>query len=108
MRIHYQRHIYAGTIALLIVYASAIALLLLSSGCAFRPVPNDGFRRAYNVNVYPPFDNSRDWGPSYLIGPPGHHFGFGARVDDRRFREIDELDSTLDPKAPIPTGPPLP
>jgi hypothetical protein len=108
MRIHYQRLMYAGTIALLIVYASAIALLLLSGGCAIRPGYNDGVRRVYDVSVYAPFDNSRDWGPSYLIGPPGHHFGFGARVDDRRSREIDELDSTSDPKAPVPTRPPLP
>jgi hypothetical protein len=36
------------------------------------------------LNSYPMFDNSRDWGPSYLIGPPGHHFGYGTRVDDSR------------------------
>jgi hypothetical protein len=62
MRILYQRLIYAGVIVLLIMYASAIALLLLSSGCAFRPMYNNGVRSGYNLHVYEPFDNSRDWG----------------------------------------------
>ena len=98
MRIHYQRLMYAGTIAPLIVSASAIPLLLLSSGCAIGPGYNDGVRRVYNVNVYAPFDNSRDWGPSYLVGPPGHHFGYGARVDDSRSTHIDELVLSADPR----------
>jgi len=29
--------------------------------------PND-----YGVDLYEPFDNSRDWGPSYLVGPPSN------------------------------------
>ncbi len=30
----------------------------------------DGHREAYGMTFYEPFDNSRDWGPSYLVGPP--------------------------------------
>jgi hypothetical protein len=30
----------------------------------------DGHTEAYGVTLYEPFDNSRDWGPSYLMGPP--------------------------------------
>jgi hypothetical protein len=43
MRSNPQRLVYIGTIALLILYASAVALLLLScSGCAVATRLNDG------------------------------------------------------------------
>ncbi len=68
-----------------LMYASATALLVLSfSGCAVRPGYDDQLRVGNALNIYELFDNSRDWGPSYLVGPPGRHFGYGARVDDSR------------------------
>jgi hypothetical protein len=30
----------------------------------------DGHTEAYGMTFYEPFDNSRDWGPSGLVGPP--------------------------------------
>ena len=106
MRLYFRRRfIYASTIDLLIMYASAIALLVLSSGCAISAGYNDGVRRGYDLHVYKLFDNSRDWGPSYLVGPPGRHFGYGARVDDRRSTTIDERVSPPDFEAPVPTLP---
>lgn len=30
----------------------------------------DGHHEAYGMTFYEPFDNSRDWGPGYLVGPP--------------------------------------
>ena len=95
----------ASTIGLLIVYAGAIALLVLSSGCAITARLNDDVRRDYELHVYRLFDNSRDWGPSYLVGPPGHHFGYGTRVDDRRSTTIDEPASPPEFDTPVPTLP---
>ena len=45
-------------------------LALACSGCAFLPAHTNG-GHAYGVQLNPLFDNSRDWGPSYLIGPSG-------------------------------------
>jgi hypothetical protein len=77
MRINYQQPL---------LYGSAIALLLVSlGGCALRRGYDEPqLRIGKNVNLYAMFDNSRDWGPSYLVEPPDHHFGYGARVDDSR------------------------
>lgn len=73
-----------------LTYSSAIALLVLSfSGCAVRPGYDHQFRIGNDLDIYKLFDNSRDWGPSYLVGPPGHHFGYGARVDDSRSDSAD-------------------
>jgi len=106
MRLYFRRRlIYASTIGLLIMYASAIALLVLSSGCAITARINDDVRRGYDLHVYKLFDNSRDWGPSYLVGPPGRHFGYGARVDDQRSTTIDERVSPSDIEPPVPTRP---
>ncbi len=60
-------------------------LTLLCGGCAGSPVRfAGGVRVSQNLGIYDLFDNSRDWGPSYLIGPPGHHSGDETRVDDMR------------------------
>jgi len=69
-----------------LLYGSAIALLFASfGGCALkRGYDEPQLRIGNNLNLYEMFDNSRDWGPSYLVGPPDHHFGYGARVDDSR------------------------
>jgi hypothetical protein len=48
--------------------------MALSAACALSSSydrkgqhPND-----YGVDLYEPFDNSRDWGPAYLVGPPSN------------------------------------
>jgi hypothetical protein len=64
-------------------------------GCAVSP----------GLNPYPMFDNSRDWGPSYLIGPPGHHFGYGTRVDDSR---AVSSDLSMPPSQSLPADSTLP
>jgi hypothetical protein len=55
-----------GTAALILAIAS------MAGGCAsygqdsaYGDHPN-----GYGVDFYEPFDNSRDYGPSYLVGPP--------------------------------------
>jgi hypothetical protein len=61
-----------------LICGSALALFLTSfGGCALR----HGGR---GFTFYGMYDNSRDWGPSYLVGPPDHHFGEGTRIDDDR------------------------
>jgi hypothetical protein len=57
---------------------------IVLNGCAMMHVGEGQLRVGDSVNIYAPFDNSRDWGPSYLVGAPGHHLGMGARIDDDR------------------------
>lgn len=54
------------------------------NGCAMMHADDGQLRVGDALNIYAVFDNSRDWGPSYLIGAPGHHLGMGARIDDNR------------------------
>jgi hypothetical protein len=64
------------TFSLVLIYVSAVSLVILScGGCASTVGFMVGGARIYNPHVYAPFDNARDWGPSYLVGPPDHRFG---------------------------------
>jgi hypothetical protein len=69
-----------------LLYSSTVVLLTVAfSGCALtRGDDGQRFRISNNLTLYEMFDNSRDWGPSYLVGAPDRHFGYGARVDDSR------------------------
>jgi hypothetical protein len=64
--------------------AALSSLPMLMAGCVSTSGDGQGARLSDNFEVYAPFDNERDWGPSYLIGAPNHHLGDGARVDDTR------------------------
>ncbi|HTV96717.1 MAG TPA: hypothetical protein VME42_11965 [Steroidobacteraceae bacterium] len=66
-----------------LAWASSAAGLLLA-GCVSPSGALHGARLSDNVNLYPPFDNERDWGPSYLVGAPYHHLGDELRIDDTR------------------------
>jgi hypothetical protein len=84
----------------LLASGSAALLLTLSfDGCTLTRIfdwplqtGNDSFRIGSDVSVYKMFDNSRDWGPSYLLGAPDHHFGYGTRVDDTRSAPTSPID----------------
>jgi hypothetical protein len=52
--------------------AGAAALPLLMAGCVSMSGDVQGARLSGNFQVYAPFDNERDWGPSYLVGAPAH------------------------------------
>jgi hypothetical protein len=52
--------------------AGAAALPLLMAGCVSTSGDVQGARLTDNFQVYAPFDNERDWGPSYLVGAPAH------------------------------------
>jgi hypothetical protein len=72
--------------------AAAAALPLLMAGCVSTSGEVQGARLSDNFQVYAPFDNERDWGPSYLVGAPAHAGG----------------PSPADPKGPPLTGSPPP
>jgi hypothetical protein len=77
----YPRLVYISTIALVIMYSSAVALLLLScGGCAIITRFNDG--GGARLCVYGPFDNAHDRGPNYLVGPSSHYLWNESGVDD--------------------------
>jgi hypothetical protein len=79
-------------------YGCAILLLTFSfDGCATSAADDNAVRVGNDLSIYVPFDNSRDWGPSYLVGPPEHHFGYGSRIDDSR---SDEPMPPLNPRPP--------
>jgi hypothetical protein len=70
-----------------LICGSALAMPLLASfgGCALRHGEEQGPSTAgRSLSFYGMYDNSRDWGPSYLVGPPDRHFGDGTRIDDNR------------------------
>jgi hypothetical protein len=63
-----------------------------------------------SLNIYAPFDNSRDRGPSYLVGAPGHYLGTAPRIDDSRTdpgvrNGVETPAATSAPSAlPLPAG----
>ena len=68
---------------------SAAGLPVLMSGCISTSGEVisgevEGARLSDNFVVYAPFDNERDWGPSYLVDAPDRHFGDEVRIDDTR------------------------
>ncbi len=67
-----------------------------------------GARLSDDLVVYAPFDNERDWGPSYLVGAPYHHFGDGVRIDDTRSIPHDAAAAPADPKHPPQASAPRP
>lgn len=105
------RHVLAG--------AAAVSCMLMA-GCVSTSGGVQGARLSDNFEVYAPFDNERDWGPSYLVGAPYHHFGDGVRIDDTRSIPQDanvatpaDAATAADPsRAPLPgakpTAPPQP
>ena len=81
----------------------AMALLLGAGGCAANPVYHVKTRVTDDLSVYKLFDNSRDWGSNYLVGPPNSG-------DDRRVAGDDSFprQSQQVPSMPSPTLPQLP
>lgn len=88
--------------------AGAAALPLLLAGCVSNSGEVQGARLTDNFQVYAPFDNERDWGPSYLVGAPAHHPGDESRIDDTRSIPRNSDNSPADPKGPPLTGSPPP
>jgi hypothetical protein len=70
--------------------AGAAALPLLMAGCVSTSGDVQGARLSDNFQVYAPFDNERDSGPSYLVGRIPQNTG----------------PSPADPKGPPLTGSP--
>jgi hypothetical protein len=64
--------------------AALSSVPMLIAGCVSTSGDVQGARLSDNFELYAPFDNERDGGPSYLIGAPNNHLGDGARVDDTR------------------------
>jgi hypothetical protein len=73
----------------------------------------------YGVDFYEPFDNSRDYGPSYLVGPPNHAQLFpndeGARSSGKTLQLLPKPDAApsipsapQDRDKPSPSLPPSP
>jgi hypothetical protein len=76
---------------------AALLLLLVAPGGAC--VLSGTGEHGYAVKFYEPFDNSRDWGPGYLVGPPR----------DRRPSEDDHGKSDSDHSVQLaPATHPLP
>ncbi len=51
-------------------YGSSMMLLVSIGGCAAYPAYDHTVRLSDDFSFFEPFDNSRDWGPNYLVGPP--------------------------------------
>jgi hypothetical protein len=97
------RHVVIRTTA-----ASVAGLTLLMAGCVSTSGEVQGARLTDNFQIYAPFDNERDWGPSYLAGAPSHHLGDETRIDDTRSIPPSTGASPADPNGPPLTGSPPP
>jgi hypothetical protein len=92
-----------------VVAVSAAGLPVLMSGCVSTSGDVQGTRLNDNLVVYAPFDNERDWGPSYLMDAPEHHFGDEARIGDSRSNPQAAGTAIVDPsKPPVSSGQPQP
>jgi hypothetical protein len=82
----------------------------LMAGCAAQPVSDvRAARLSDNFSVYDMYDNQRDWGPSFLVGPPSHHLGDESRIDDTRLvPRLDSSEATAADPANPPTTPSAP
>jgi hypothetical protein len=84
----------------------AAAVAMLVAGCATQPASDHrAARLTDNLQIYDMYDNSRDWGPAFLVGPPAHHLGDQSRIDDTRL--VPRLDAR-DGAAADPSKPPMP
>ncbi len=83
---------------------------IVLNGCTMMHADEGQLRVGDALNIYAPFDNSRDWGPSYLVGSPGHHLGMGARIDDNRTDPAiisGKIEDLKTPATPSPDAIPL-
>ncbi|MGP0087505.1 MAG: hypothetical protein ACLP0B_28385, partial [Steroidobacteraceae bacterium] len=83
---------------------------IVLNGCTMMHADEGQLRVGDALNIYAPFDNSRDWGPSYLVGAPGHHLGMGARIDDNRTDPAiisGKIEDLKTPATPSPDAIPL-
>jgi hypothetical protein len=78
----------------------------LIAGCAAQPLSDEReVRLGDSLRLYDMYDNSRDWGPSFLVGPPAHHLGDESRIDDTRL--VPRVDSQDGSAAADPPAPPV-
>jgi hypothetical protein len=95
-----------------VIAVSTAGLPVLMGGCVSTSGDVQGKRLNDNLVVYAPFDNERDWGPSYLVDAPDHHFGDGVRIGDSRSNPQAAGTAIADPNKPpqaqAPPPQPLP
>ena len=68
----------------IVIAASSAAMFLLITGCASMRGDGEDSSSAPRFHLYSTFDNSRDTGPGYLVGPPGQQMTYGGRLDGGR------------------------
>jgi hypothetical protein len=91
------------------IAVGAAAIPALMGGCVSTSGDVQGTRLNDNLVVYAPFDNERDWGPSYLLDAPDHHFGDEVRIGDSRSNSQVTGTAPADPsKPPLNSGQPQP
>ena len=84
---------------------TTLLLTLVFGGCAARGGYDDRLPLNSSFQVYQLYDNSRDWGPSYLVEAPDHEFGNGGRIDDSRSAPPQAAATPLIPTYDLPPFP---
>jgi hypothetical protein len=91
-----------------VVAAEFLLAASLCAGCAISSGEPGYQPNTYGVDFYEPFDNSRSYGPSYLVGPPNRAPLFpndeGARSSGRSLQLLPSSNSAPS----IPNTPPDP
>jgi len=83
-------------------------LALLCAGCAVQGggYAFGGTNIDYGIRYFEPFDNSRSWGPGYLVGPPSNYrYSDG---DQRSYRALPHPYRSAPPSKSPPSIPSLP
>jgi hypothetical protein len=85
-----------------------LAAGLCVGGCASTLVGADygDHTNGYGVDFYEPFDNSRDYGPGYLVGPPNRPKLFPNDEGPNSSGKTLQLSPATDSAPSIPTTPP--
>jgi hypothetical protein len=91
--------------------AKSLSIPLLAILCAGCAVQGGGYALGgtdigYGVRYFEPFDNSRSWGPGYLVGPPSNYrYSDG---EQRSYRALPHPYRSAPPSKPLPSIPSIP
>jgi hypothetical protein len=80
---------------------------ILTNGGIFPSGGTQSARLSDNFELYAPFDNERDWGPSFLVGPP-QQVRDQNRLDDRTAPPAAETGPTDPSNPPLTAQPSVP
>jgi hypothetical protein len=96
-----------GVAGLLLALGACSTDGILTNGGIFPTGGTETTRLNDNFQLYAPFDNQRDWGPSFLVGPP-QQLGDQNRLQNSTAPHATETAPTDPSSPPMGAGPWVP